>query len=127
MSARSAKATCDTYFSRLVRARGACERCGSPGPLDCAHIIRRRYLGDPDSIGLRHNEDNAWALCRHTCHRTVDEDPVEFAALVARTIGSEKYAELQAVKNSNHRPWREKDWIAKREQLRALLKEEFAA
>jgi ferredoxin len=122
MSARSAKATCDRYVAQLVRARGACERCGSSGPLEAAHIIRRRYLGDPDGIALRHNEDNLWALCR-PCHRIVDEDAVQFSLLVEKTIGFELYAELQAAKNAPHRPWREKDWQRERARLKVLLKQ----
>lgn len=118
----SAKATCDRYFSEVVRARGYCERCGtSVGPFECAHIIRRRFVGDPDGIVLRHNEDNALCLCR-VCHMTVDADPVQMAMLIDRTIGLDKYDELLAVKNAAHRPWREKDWIVERDRLRDLKK-----
>lgn len=122
MSAASAKKTCDNYFSKVVRARGQCERCGSAGVLECAHIIRRRFVGDPDGIGLRCNEDNAWALCP-SCHRTVDLDPVAFSELVDRTIGREKYGELLAVRDAPHRLWRERDWVA----LRAVLLERLKA
>ena len=121
MSARGAKGTADLYFSKVVRARGHCERCGSTGPLECAHILRRRFVGDPDGVPLRHNEDNAWALCR-TCHRIVDGDQIQFTWLVAATIGIEKYDELLTVRNGRHRPWRESDWILERQRLLALLK-----
>ena len=122
MSARSAKQTCDRYFSLIVRARGRCERCGrTDGPFECAHVIRRRFVGDPDSIGLRTNEDNAWCLCL-LCHRTVDLDPLEFAILVTRTLGFQKYSELLKVRDAQHRDWRESDWILERQRLLALLK-----
>lgn len=123
MTARSAKATCDKYFSRVVRARGHCEYpgCAVTEPLEAAHVIRRRYLGDPDGIPLRHNEDNAWALCGQH-HREVDLDPVAFAQLVSVTLGEAKYAELLAVRNARHRPWRESDWCRERARLLGLLK-----
>ena len=118
----TAKATCDTYFSKVVRARGACERCGAGDQLECAHIIRRRYVGDPDGIVLRHNEDNAWCLCS-SCHRTVDTDAMAFADLVARTIGGDKYAEFMEVRGARHRQWRESDWVKERARLLALVKQ----
>ena len=122
MSARGAKGTADLYFSKVVRARGHCERCGrTSGPFECAHVIRRRFVGDPDSIGLRTNEDNAWCLCP-PCHRLVDLDPIAFSALVEWTLGLAKYQELMAVRNGRHRPWRESDWIRERQRLLALLK-----
>lgn len=121
MTARGAKATCDTYFSKLVRARGRCERCGTTtGPFECAHVIRRRFVGDPDGVPLRHNLLNAWCLCR-ACHQLVDSDAVPFAALVEATIGLGAYEELQVVRRAHHRGWREADWVRERARLRLLL------
>jgi hypothetical protein len=75
-------------FSRLVRSRGACERCRrTSGPFDTAHIVRRRYSA------TRCVEDNAWCLCR-PCHQQVDGWPGDFMALVRRTIGEDRYREL---------------------------------
>ena len=118
----SAKATCDKHFSVLVRARGACERCGATDRLECAHIIRRRFVGDPDGIVLRHNQSNAWCLCR-PCHALVDTNELEFAALVDRTIGRDLFAQLAAMKHAPHRQWRESDWVRERQRLLALVKE----
>lgn len=118
----SAKRTCDTYFGVIVRARGACQRCGARERLECAHIIRRRFVGDPDGIVLRHNEANAWCLC-HDCHALVDSDEIEFGDLVMRTIGREKFSELAIAKRAHHRPWRESDWVRERARLLALKKE----
>lgn len=77
----------DFLFSRLVRSRGACERCGAPAT-DTAHIIRRSWSA------TRCVEDNAWALCR-SCHHLVDEWQVEFMRLVDRTIGEARLVELR--------------------------------
>lgn len=120
MTVRGAKATCDKYASQLVRMRGACQRCGSTKNLEWAHIIRRRHVGNPDGIALRHNLANAWCLCGQ-CHRLVDSDAVEFTRLVEATIGLGFYGLLIAAKNEPHRRWTEKDWINQRAQLRALL------
>ena len=78
----------DFLFSRIVRSRGMCERCGyDGGPFDTAHIVRRRYSA------TRCVEDNAWCLCR-TCHHDVDEWQLHFMSRVAVTIGEERYVEL---------------------------------
>jgi hypothetical protein len=118
----AARNTCNKYFAEIVKRRGVCERCGAPPPHEAAHIIRRRFVGDPDGISLRTNPDNAWCLCI-PCHRTVDGDAEMFMELVERTIGLDLYREFQRVKNSRHRPWREKDWVAERARLLALKKE----
>ncbi len=79
----------DILFSRIVRARGRCQRCGtSTGPFDTAHIVRRRYSA------TRCHETNAWCLCRG-CHRTVDGDPAEFMVLVERTVTRVVYEQLR--------------------------------
>jgi hypothetical protein len=79
----------DLLFSRLVRSRGACERCGQPAT-DTAHIVRRRYSA------TRCDERNAWALCR-PCHRLTEEFPDEFMHLVDCTIGRGLYEELRRI------------------------------
>jgi len=76
----------DMLFSRIVRSRGECQRCGRPAT-DTAHIVRRTYSA------TRCVEDNAWALCR-SCHRLTEEWPHEFMFLVERTIGVDRYKEL---------------------------------
>lgn len=78
---------CDVLFSRIVRSRGACERCGAPGT-DTAHIVGRRYSA------TRCLEDNAWCLCRR-CHQLTGEWPLQFIALVTKTIGNRRYWELR--------------------------------
>jgi len=120
--ARGPKASADRYFSQLIRARGRCERCGTTEWLQAAHIIRRRHVGDPDGISLRHNEDNAWCLCA-VCHYLVDTDPVSFTELVDATIGRAMYEELIRIKNAPHRRWTDRDWARERDRLRGMLKE----
>jgi hypothetical protein len=76
----------DMLFSRIVRSRGTCERCGLQAT-DTAHIVPRRYSA------TRCIEDNAWALCR-SCHAATGENQREFMALVRATIGEERHDEL---------------------------------
>lgn len=103
-------AECDRLHSELVRARGRCERCGTAGPLECAHIVRRRY-------GLtRHRLDNVWALCHH-CHRTVDLDAREFTKLIDTTIGRPALADLR---RQAHRTDRRPDHAATLAGLREI-------
>jgi hypothetical protein len=78
---------CDVLFSRIVRSRGTCVRCGGIGT-DTAHIVGRRYSA------TRCIEENAWCLCRG-CHRLTGEDALDFMTLVDRTIGRERYMELR--------------------------------
>ena len=78
----------DLLFSRIVRSRGSCERCGVTPATDTAHIIRRSWSA------TRCVEDNAWALCR-SCHHLVDEWQFEWNKLVAVTIGFRRAAELR--------------------------------
>lgn len=120
----TAKSTADKYWSLIVRARGACERCGDTSSRkEAAHLIRRRFVGDPDGISLRTNLDNGVCLCANPCHRIVDEDPIQMTALVESTIGLPKYLELMSVKNGRHRGWRESDWVRERDRLREIWKE----
>jgi hypothetical protein len=73
-------------FSRIVRSRESCQRCGAPAT-DCAHIIGRRYSA------TRCLEDNAWALCRR-CHQVTGDQAYEFVKLVQATISEDRYWEL---------------------------------
>lgn len=77
----------DMLFSRIVRSRASCERCGNTAT-DTAHIVKRRYSA------TRCLEDNAWALCR-SCHQLTEQWPHEFMWLVERTIGVDRYTELR--------------------------------
>jgi hypothetical protein len=113
--AKGDRGFCDVLFSRIVRFRGGCQRCGRAGT-DTAHIIGRRYSA------TRCEEDNAWCLCR-SCHALTGEWPLHFIALVVKTIGMDRYGELRrqaeaGIKGSSAVFWREK-----RAQLQARCKE----
>lgn len=107
----------DLLFSRIVRSRGVCERCGDrTGPFDTAHIVRRRYSA------TRCVEANAWCACR-PCHRMIDGWPDVFMNLVDLTIGRDQYEELcrdahEGIPLSS-KLW----WAAERERLEARCTE----
>ncbi len=76
--------------SKVVRARGACERCGERdySKLQCAHIIPRRY-----SV-TRCDPTASWCLCSG-CHMRTTEWAAEHMALVDATIGRDRFDELR--------------------------------
>lgn len=101
--------------SQVVRARGRCERCGSPSSLQAAHIVPRRYAA------TRTDESNAWCLCAG-CHMRLTEHPWEHMEFVAATIGMERFDQLKAKAiDSGFKP-KETFWRAEVERLTALLK-----
>jgi hypothetical protein len=107
----------DLLYSRLVRSRGQCERCGNDaGPFDTAHIVRRRYSA------TRCLEDNAWCLCR-PCHRTVDEWANELMWQVERTIGVPRYKELCKLAQSGTGMTSKLFWKQTRNRLEERCKE----
>lgn len=87
--ARKLKAKADRLCGQLVRSRGACERCGKQSNLQWAHIVRRNYAA------TRVDPSNAWCLCA-SCHWLTEKEADEFMALVANTIGLERFADLKA-------------------------------
>lgn len=85
------KRKADELFSKIVRSRGICERCGRRPPaviLDCSHIMSRKYHG------TRWSEDNAQAICKG-CHFWQHQNPAENALFLLETVGEEKLAELR--------------------------------
>lgn len=104
-------------YSRLIRSRSVCERCGdNDGPFDAAHIVRRRYSA------TRCHPDNAWCLCR-SCHRLVDEDAYEFMQLVEKTIGVERYQELRKLAHAGTGMSSKAFWRRERERLMDACRE----
>jgi len=107
----------DLLFSRIVRSRGRCERCGdTEGPFDTAHIVRRRYSA------TRCIEDNAWCACR-SCHRTVDNWEGEYMRLVDQTIGRDRYDELCQLAQQGTQMSSVLFWRGERERLEARCDE----
>jgi hypothetical protein len=111
----AARRGADGYFSKIVRSRGVCERCGDTDQSshECAHIIRR------NRTATRTDERNAWCLC-HACHRAVDTNIVFFRLLVERTIGWDTLYELQEKAESHTRAQVRFDWSAERDRLREM-------
>jgi hypothetical protein len=57
-----AKSKATLLFSRIVRASGFCQRCGTTSKLECSHIETRTRSN------TRTDERNALCLCS-SCHR----------------------------------------------------------
>lgn len=88
-SARGIKKKCDDLYSKIIRSRGYCERCGGTEWLQTAHIISRRFSN------TRCDLRNAWCLDAR-CHRRLTDWPREHSQYITETIGSEVYEELKA-------------------------------
>jgi hypothetical protein len=102
--------------SQVVRARGACEHCGSTYRLETAHIIPRRYSA------TRTLEANAYCLCTR-CHRRFHEHVDEWMAFIVSTIGWDEYQRLKDRALANRGPWTEAMWADEATRLRAVLDE----
>jgi hypothetical protein len=88
------RAEADRLFSRRVRSRGICQALGfdglaCAGPLQCAHVVRRRYLS------VRWDDDNAACLCAahhvYFTHHHLAEDRFH-----NQLLSPERFAELKA-------------------------------
>ena len=78
------RSTADQWFSKAIRLRDndTCQCCGLAGG-DSAHIVGRRVKA------TRWSAINALCLCR-SCHNTLGEHPLDFAALITRLYGPER-------------------------------------
>lgn len=106
------KAACDTLASKITRAKGYCENCGTTQGLTTSHIIGRKYSA------TRTLEDNLQCLC-FRCHRRFTDFPREFSRWITQSIGSEKYEELRHTAESFNGKF---DWLVERERLKLVLK-----
>jgi hypothetical protein len=108
---KGAKGKCDKLFSKIIRSRGACERCGNTdySTFQCAHIISRKYAA------TRTNQENAWNLCAK-CHRRLTDWPREHSHFITQTIGSERY---EALRRTAETPTKV-NWDAEYERLKAI-------
>lgn len=69
---KTAKRTADDLFAKYIKLRDrTCQDCGKAEDLQCAHLISRRYNL------IRHDPDNAVALCRG-CHFKWGLRPLEW-------------------------------------------------
>ncbi len=116
-STKGAKKRADVAFSKIVRSRGVCEArmweaAECAGPLQCAHIISRRFSN------TRCVEDNAMALCAGHHHYFTDH-PVEWGRFVLWMIGDDAYDALQELSLSTVKV----DWEQVAGELKARLAE----
>lgn len=109
---KGAKGKCDKIFSKIIRARGACERCGNRENLQTAHIISRRYAA------TRTEELNAWSLCAG-CHLRLTNWPREHSDFITETIGLATYEKLRARAETVSKV----DWEAEYIRLKKIAKE----
>lgn len=77
----------DKEVGKLVRSRGACEKCGSQNNLQWAHMISR------SDTTLRWDPLNALCLC-DSCHKWQHKNPIEFNAWFATNL-NEQFEYLQ--------------------------------
>jgi len=84
---KSLKKEADELWSKIIRSYGKCEKCGSAGPLNAAHIYSRRF------IATRHLLENGLSLCVG-CHRWGHDKPLDFARWVEQYIGGDIVNEL---------------------------------
>lgn len=71
-SKSSLKKRCDELFSKKIRARGFCEKCGRQTNLQCAHVYPRT------NMALRFEPLNALCMC-YNCHLSwAHKNPLEF-------------------------------------------------
>jgi hypothetical protein len=83
----------DKLASKIVRARGRCERCAKIRNLQCAHIFGRTYNN------TRWDLDNLLCLCPD-CHiNFAHKQPILFAEWVRKHLGAEKYENLKEAHN----------------------------
>lgn len=85
---KGAKGRATKLHGELVRARGACERCGSVDNLQCAHIVSRKFSNTRTDLA------NAWCLCA-SCHRYLTDEPFLHVAFAVQTLGEHGYARLR--------------------------------
>lgn len=110
---KGSKGKCDVLASKITRAKGYCERCGTSEGLTTSHIIGRKYSA------TRTLEANLQCLC-FRCHRRFTDFPREFSHWITESIGSEKYEELRAKAETIGTRF---DWDAELLRLKAIAKE----
>ena len=83
---------CDKEFSKMIRAKEVCEKCGQRGlDYDTAHIISRKNLT------LRWDIFNVLCLCR-PCHMRAHANPNEFTNWFKAKYAV-RYDYVQSMKN----------------------------
>jgi hypothetical protein len=83
-SVKGLKNELDIVFSKLVRRRGHCERCGIRDNLQCCHVMSRRHQQ------TRWDLDNAMCLCAG-CHLWWHHNPIEAGRWYDEKYGVDSY------------------------------------
>jgi len=91
-----AKKVADKRFSKETRALGMCmgkvkwlgPEFECKGPLQCAHIVSRRYLA------VRWEDDNSLPLCA-AHHMWLDTHPLEKDKQAIKWLGEDRFEELK--------------------------------
>lgn len=118
--AKGARGRADRAFSKLVRSRGFCERCGRTEFLQTAHIVSRRYSAT--------RTDLCNALCLDArCHRYFTDHPVEWTLWLENYIGLPEYLRLKDKALASGRKFGKAFWEAEAQRLEELVKQLEAA
>ena len=112
--AKGARGRADRAFSKLVRSRGSCERCGGTQNLQTSHVRSRRYSATRTDLA------NAQCLCA-TCHQFFTHHPVEFTEWIYASIGYGEYERLRA-KSLAGGKFGKAFWEAEARRLEGLVK-----
>jgi hypothetical protein len=114
---QKAKDKADILFSKLIRSKGYCEKCGRSEfvQLQCAHWISRRYAW------TRTLEANAFCLCAAD-HRWFTDHPTEFGRWAVGMRGEPVYREV--LERSQRRD--KFDWVAELERLQGRVRQQEA-
>ncbi len=115
--ASGARGKADVLFSKIIRARAQCERCGESeySKLECSLVMSRLYSA------TRTDTANAQCLC-NSCHRFFTNNPVEFGFWIEASIGLDEYLRLR-LKALKPRKFGKQFWESEVVRLKALLKE----
>ncbi len=115
--ASGARGKADVLFSKIIRARGVCVRCGERDyqKLQTMHVVSRRYSA------VRTDTANALCGC-WSCHRFFTDNPVEWTEFLYETIGAAEYLRLKH-KALEPRKFGKQFWESEVVRLKALLKE----
>lgn len=101
------------FWTTLVKRGGICERCGSSGPLDAHHVVRRSR-----SLVLQTDLENGLALCK-PCHFRWHQFELESGPWFVSKFGQDRYDYLMEKKAAGGKV----DWAERVEILRSAAEE----
>lgn len=98
----------DSLWSKIIRSKGYCTRCGKTGRLEAAHIYSRRF------VATRWDLDNGLCLCS-ACHRWGHDKPLDFSVYVLNTIGE---TTVERLRRTAHKLTQKYDYEKRLEELK---------